>query len=120
MNQESNGEQLFQLKAFRDRRGHGHGVFSGDRQRPNLALLRFPPGGSSIIARAELPKGLADGNYHRLLWRRDAGGVMDVLLDGVRVMETSDRGNSQPSDGFTLINKGHDYSFKDVVILGAR
>ncbi|MFP6741602.1 MAG: hypothetical protein VCD33_08260 [Alphaproteobacteria bacterium] len=45
---------------------------------------------------------------------------MDVQLDGVTVLEASDRGNTQPFDGFTLINKGGDYSFKDVVILGAR
>lgn len=35
-------------------------------------------------------------------------------------MEPRDRGNTQPFDAFTLINKGGDYSFKDVVILGAR
>ena len=103
-----------------NRRDNGYRLIYTQGKRPNLALLRFSPSGSSIIARAGLPTGLEDGNYHRLIWRRDAGGFMDVLLDGVTVMETSDRGNSQPFDGCTLINKGCDYSFKDVVIMGAR
>lgn len=102
------------------RRDTGYRLTYTQGKRPTLALLRVSPAGSSIIARADLPKGLEDGNYHRLLWRRAAHGVMTVLLDGVTVMNATDRGNTQPFDSFTLINKGGDYSFKDVVILGAR
>jgi hypothetical protein len=102
------------------RRDAGYRLIYTQGKRPNLALLRVSPSGSSIIARADLAQGLEDGNYHRLLWRRAANGAMEVLLDGVTVMETNDRGNGQPFDSFTLINKGGDYSFKDVVIMGAR
>ena len=102
------------------RRDTGYRLVYTQGKRPTLALLRVSPSGSSIIARAALSKGLEDGNYHRLLWCRAAHGAMDVLLDGVTVMNATDRGNTQPFDGFTLINKGGDYSFKDVVISGAR
>ena len=51
------------------------------------------------------------------VWNKDVSSRGAPCL---KVMETSERGNNQLIDSFTLINNGGDYSFKAVVILGAR
>ena len=44
---------------------------------------------------------------------------MEVLLDGAPVMNAVDRGARGAFDGFTLINRGGDFAFRGVTILGA-
>ena len=93
-------------------------AYSQGRQ-PSLALLRVTPTGSSTVAQKALDAGLEDGHYHKLALRRGHGGAMEVLLDGAPVMKAVDRGARGAFDGFTLINRGGDFAFRGVTILGA-
>ncbi len=74
----------------------------------------------STIARATLAKGLEDSAYHRITLRRGRDGAMDVLLDGAEVMTGNDpTAPGAPFDGVTLINRGGEYAFRSVAVMGS-
>ena len=88
-------------------------------RRPSLELLRVFPGGSAVIDVSTLDAGLEDRRWHTLEWRRAAGGEMTVRLDGAVVLTTLDRGFRGRFDGFVLVNRGGDFGFRRITVLGA-
>ena len=101
---------------YRDR---GYRLVYSQGAEPSLALLRLLKGGVSTIARTALAQDLEDGAYHRITLRRGRGGVMDALVDGEIVISgvTSITGG-KPFAGLTLINRGGDFAFRGVTVMG--
>ncbi|MGH7774187.1 MAG: hypothetical protein ACREQA_18335 [Candidatus Binatia bacterium] len=85
---------------------------------PAFTLLRIAARRSAVIEIYDLPVDMEDGNSHILEWRRNGDGEMVVLLDDREIIRTVDRGYGDSFDGFTIINKGGDYAFKQIAISG--
>jgi hypothetical protein len=89
-------------------------------QKPSFTLLRVAPGRSAIIETYEHAVDLADGRLHQLEWRRASDGEMNVLLDGKEIIRVGDRAYNDRFEGFTISNKGGDYTIRQVAIYGAQ
>ncbi len=61
---------------------------------------------------------LEDNRTHLLEWRRNTDGEMVVLVDGKEILRTVDRALQDPFDGFTVINRGGDYTFSRIALFG--
>ena len=81
-----------------------------------LELLRVSPRGSSIIDRRSGLGALEDKKTHRLLWTRNADGLMTVSIDGREVLKASDKAFRGPFDGLRIVNQGGDYIFKRIAV----
>ena len=81
-----------------------------------LELLRVSPRGSSIIDRRTGLVALEDKKTHRLLWTRNANGLMTVSIDGREVLKASDKAFRGPFDGLRIVNQGGDYIFKRIAV----
>ena len=81
-----------------------------------LELLRVSPRGSSIIDRHTGLVALEDKKTHRLLWTRNANGLMTVSIDGREVLKASDKAFRGPFDGLRIVNQGGDYIFKRIAV----
>ena len=81
-----------------------------------LELLRVSPRGSSIIDRRTGLVALEDKKTHRLLWTRNADGLMAVSIDGREVHKASDQAFRGPFDGLRIVNQGGDYIFKRIAV----
>ena len=81
-----------------------------------LELLRVSPRGSSIIDRRTGLVALEDKKTHRLLWTRNADGLMTVSIDGREVLKASDKAFRGPFDGLRIVNQGGDYIFKRITV----
>ena len=81
-----------------------------------LELLRVSPRGSSIIDRRTGLVALEDKKTHRLLWTRNADGLMAVSIDGREVLKASDKAFRGPFDGLRIVNQGGDYIFKRIAV----
>ena len=81
-----------------------------------LELLRVSPRGSSIIDRRTGLVALEDKKTHRLLWTRNADGLMTVSIDGREVLKASDKAFRGPFDGLRIVNEGGDYIFKRIAV----
>ena len=81
-----------------------------------LELLRVSPRGSSIIDRRTGLVALEDKKTHRLLWTRNADGLMAVSIDGREVLKASDQAFRGPFDGLRIVNQGGDYIFKRIAV----
>ena len=81
-----------------------------------LELLRVSPRGSSIIDRRTGLVALEDKKTHRLLWTRNADGLMAVSIDGREVLKASDQALRGPFDGLRIVNQGGDYIFKRIAV----
>ncbi len=62
---------------------------------------------------------LEDGRSHTLRWTRAATGEMTVALDGRELLRATDRGFGDAFDGFTIVNRGGDYTVREVSVYGA-
>jgi hypothetical protein len=87
-------------------------------QRPSVTLLRVTPGRSSTIESYDAIEDLDDGRTHQIEWRRVPDGEMIVFLDGKEIIRTLDRANDDGFDGFTIANKGGDYTVRQLAIFG--
>ena len=81
-----------------------------------LELLRVSPRGSSIIDRRTGLVALEDKKTQRLLWMRNADGLMTVSIDGREVLKASDQTFRGPFDGLRIVNQGGDYIFKRIAV----
>ncbi len=109
----------FRFGPYHGARGaSGYRLAYTPKPRPSLELLRVFPGGSAVIDASTLDAGLEDRRWHTLEWRRSAGGEMTVVLDGAVVLTTLDRGFRGPFDGFVLVNRGGDFGFRRITVLG--
>jgi hypothetical protein len=55
---------------------------------------------------------------HQIEWRRVPDGEMIVFLDGKEIIRTLDRADPDGFDGFTIANKGGDYTIRQIAIFG--
>jgi len=103
------------------------GVFQGNRpngtgyrlvytpgSRPGLSLVRLISGSAEVVARHEGSLDLEDGRFHRIVWKRDENGEMQVHVDDQRLMRVRDRGLRDPFQGFVLANQGGDYTLRRI------
>jgi hypothetical protein len=91
-------------------------------QRPSVTLLRVMPERSFTIESYDAIEDLDDGRTHQIEWRRVPGGEMIVFLDGKEIIRTLDAANhdglDDGFDGFTIANKGGDYTIRQIAIFG--
>lgn len=111
----------FEFGVYRGaRRDSGYRLIYSQGAAPGLTLVRLTPNLVSTIARFTLAKGLEDSAYHRLTLRRGPGGAMDALLDGEVVMNGVHVDTvNEPFEGITLINRGGDFAFRNVTVMGS-
>jgi len=112
---QTSGPLLFGPYQDNDRSSGYHLVYTPDVER-GLHLVRLTGSGSSIIQSVD-----QQFNLHRqyaIQWTRDTHGAMVVSLDGNEVFRINDRNFVDSFDGFTLINKGGDYTVREVTIHG--
>jgi hypothetical protein len=85
-------------------------------QRPSVTLLRVTLGRLSTIVSYDAIEDLDDGRTHQIEWRRVPDGEMIVFLDGKEIIRTLDRANDDGFEGFTIANKGGDYTIRQIAI----
>ena len=86
----------------------------------SIELIRVSPrGGQSMLESYRQPLKLGDGQPHKLSWTRDRSGNMVVAVDGRQLFRVTDRGFRGPFDGFTVINAGGDFAFRQFRLDGA-
>lgn len=84
-----------------------------------LELVRSTRFGGSVVEVSKQVPDFADGKQHVVQWTRDADGHMEVAVDGKVVIEVADRGVQGDYAGFTVLNKGGDYSFRSIAVMDA-
>lgn len=94
--------------------------YFADATTPSFELSRFNRKGSSVIDSFDAPRGLEDGNPHKINWTRAAGGAMSVTLDGGEILNVTDQGIKSGFDGLAMANAGGDFTVKDVEVRGVR
>lgn len=112
---EASGPLLFGPYQGSDRSSGYHLVYTPDVER-GLHLVRLTGSGSSIIKSVDQQFSL--NRQYAIQWTRDTSGTMIVSLDGNEVFRVNDRNFTDPFDGLTLINKGGDYTVREVTIHG--
>lgn len=101
-------------------RDTGYRLLYSQGRAPSLTMQRLSPAGISTIASVPLAKGFEDGAYHRITLRRGQGGIMEGLIDDVAVLSGTDPAlQAAPFDGFTLINRGGEFAFRRVTVMGS-
>jgi len=81
-------------------------------------LLRLSASRSSVVEMYGETINLEDGQAHIVEMTRDSKGEMAVSADGRELFRVTDRGITDEFDGFTIVNRGGDYSFGEVTIFG--
>ena len=89
-------------------------------QTPTLELQRLTAGRSAVVETTNKVGQLADSRTRHLEWQRHSDGSMVVSLDGEVLIQTTDRATQSAFDGFTFVNRGGDYSLRQIEILGTR
>lgn len=101
-----------------DQPGAGYRLVYNAGARPGLSLVRLTRGGGEVIATSEGPLDLENGRTHTLNWTRNPDGVMQVRVDGRRVLQAHDRALRQGFQGFLLVNHGGDYNLRRIRLEG--
>ena len=83
-----------------------------------LEVLRLSRSGSAVVEIFKKPLSLSDGTLHTIQWTRDEQGEMVVSLNNQELLKIGDRRYSDAFDGFTIVNKGGDYTLRKVEIFG--
>jgi len=113
------GDGLLGFGPYRgERRDEGYRLVYNAGQKPTFELRRLTPGRSAVIEVYDRAVQLEDGRTHSLEWRRNDESEMVVLLDGKVLMQATDRAFRDSFDGFTLVNRGGDYAFRQIEIFG--
>lgn len=87
----------------------------------SLQLLKVSTrGGVSTLDYGSQPVSLLDGQPHSLQWTRDRDGNMTISIDGVIVIQVTDRSFRDPFDGFAVVNRGGDMAIRDITIAGVQ
>jgi peptidoglycan hydrolase-like protein with peptidoglycan-binding domain len=100
-------------------RASGYRLAYSPGVRPSLELVRLSPFGGSVIEAHQEALELEDGRVHTVLWTRDESGVMVVTVDGEELLRAGDRGVAGPFDGVVFINRGGDYTVREIKVYGA-
>lgn len=88
---------------------------------PSLELIRRSSrGGSATLEYYDKPLDLADNAAHKLMWTRDAAGLMKIKVDGRQFIAVTDRSFRDPFSGVAIVNKGGDYAVRRIKIDGTK
>ncbi|MFN2381590.1 MAG: peptidoglycan-binding protein [Guyparkeria sp.] len=101
-----------ELGLFQGNRPNGTGyrlVYSADSQ-PTLRLIRQISGNAETVDQYNGSLDLEDNRFHRIVWVRDEDGRMEVRVDERRLLRAQDNGLRDPFQGFTLTNRGGDFT----------
>ena len=101
-----------------DQPGAGYRLLYNAGAQPGLSLVRLTRSGGKVIATSEGPLDLENGRAHTLNWTRDPDGVMQVRVDGRRVIQVHDGALRQGFQGFVLVNYGGDYNLRRIRLEG--
>jgi peptidoglycan hydrolase-like protein with peptidoglycan-binding domain len=85
-----------------------------------MEMLRVSGGRSAVVEVRNTSLNFSDGSLHTIEWTRDDGGEMAVFLDDKEVIKITDRRYGDAFDGFTIINKGGDYTIRKVELFGSK
>lgn len=83
-----------------------------------VQLLRVGSRGSSVVETAGTPTSIEDKAFHIVEWTRGVDGAMRVVIDGTTVIETTDRGFSDPFDGVRISNQSGDFIIRRISATG--
>lgn len=75
-------------------------------------------GGTAIVDRGTLPAATQPESSRALVWSRYPDGRMTVMLDGARLIDTADRGFSDPWDGISFSVTGGDVALRRISAMG--
>lgn len=90
-------------------------VYTPDIDR-GLHLVRLTASGSSVIESVD--PGFALNRQYAVRWSRSTSGEMIVSVDDKEVLRATDRSLTGAFTGFTLINRGGDYTLREISIYG--
>jgi peptidoglycan hydrolase-like protein with peptidoglycan-binding domain len=97
-----------------DRLNHGYRLsYRASESRP-LQLLLADENGASVIASSGFR--LEGAGPQELVWKRDADGRMTVTRDGEVLIDIVDGNLTGDFDGFSLINRGGEWTLHEVII----
>ena len=99
-------------------RDSGYRLVYRTGQNPTLELQRLTNGRSAVVETASKVSQLGDTRVHTIEWQRNSDGTMVIRLDGKVVIETADKATQTAFDGFTVVNRGGDYTLREITILG--
>ena len=94
--------------------------YVSDASEANYELIRFSRKGSAVIDSGLAPVPMEESAPHKIEWRRAAGGVMTVALDGQEFLSIADQGIKTGFDGLVMANDEGDILFRDTEVRGAR
>ena len=83
-----------------------------------IQLLRVGSRGSSVVETAGTPLSIEDKAFHVIEWTRGVDGAMRVVVDGTTLIETTDRGFSDPFDGVRISNQSGDFIIRRISATG--
>ncbi len=82
----------------------------------SIDLVAVSGNGARIISSASGPYRLEDKAVHEIVWDRDRDGAMRVTLDGVTIIETSDRGFRDDFSMWGFASRDGDFIVKSVTV----
>ena len=88
-------------------------------QKAMMDVVRIRGGRESYIETVEIP-GINDGGEHTLSWRQKSDGAIEVFLDGLSVIKTSDRAFKYGFKYLAMSNQAGDFSVSAIEVLGGR
>ncbi len=83
-----------------------------------LQLIRIGSRGTSVVDASASPLAIEDKAFHKLEWTRGLDGAMRVTVDGEVVIQTSDRGFSDPFDGVRIGVLAGDFIVREITASG--
>jgi hypothetical protein len=98
--------------------GSGYRLAYYPGRKPSLELLRVSSGRSAVIEIYNDELNLEDNKTHLLEWRRTRDGEMVVFVDGKELLRATDRASQEAFDGFTVVNRGGEYTFSRIALFG--
>jgi hypothetical protein len=106
------------LQLILQQTGGGYRLVYNAGAQPALSLVRLTANGGEVLATNEAPLDLENGRFHTINWTRDRSGVMQVRVDGRRVIQVRDQGLRQGFQGFVLANHLGAYNLRRIRIEG--
>ena len=86
-------------------------------EQATLDVIRTRSGRDSYVDSVEVPD-LNDSGEHALSWRQTSSGMIEVFIDGMSVLKTSDRAFRYGFKYLGLVNRMGDFSVSGIEILG--
>ena len=102
-----------------NQRDTGYRLVSISGQQPTLELQRLTGGRSAVVGTSRSVAQLGDTWPHSFEWRRNDNGSMEISLDGQVIIQAIDRTTKYTFDGFTLVNRGGEYTLRQIEVLGS-